>query len=146
MTYIGIDPGKKGAFAIIAEKTVSVFPYEEDSFVDQMSWLYGIPDCICALEKVHSMPKQGVSSTFSFGENFGFIQGVLKAFSIPFELVPPQKWKREFSVTAEKKTSIEACMRRFPMVKLRRTPDSKRNDDGMAEALLIAEYARRHFK
>ena len=80
---------------------------------------------------------------FKFGENFGFIQGVLKSLGIPYELVRPQKWKKEFSITADKNTSIEVCKRLFPGVDLKRTERCRKDDDGIAEALLMAEYARR---
>ena len=46
------------------------------------------------------MPKQGVTSMFRFWENFGFIQGLLTAYSIPYELVTPGKWKKAFQFTA----------------------------------------------
>ena len=91
------------------------------------------------------MPKQGVVSTFGLGENFGFIQGMLTAFGIPYELVRPAKWKKEFSVTADKNTSIEVCHRLFPNVSLKRTERCKTDSSDMAEALLMAEYARRNF-
>lgn len=103
------------------------------------------PDPIACLEHVGPMPKQGVTSTFHFGECFGFIQGVLKASDIPFELVRPQKWKKEFSITRDKNTSIEVCKRLFPDVSLKRTEKCKKDDDGLAESLLLAEYARRKF-
>ena len=77
--------------------------------------------------------------------NFGFIQGVLKAYGIPYELVTPQKWKKEFSCTSDKNTSIEVCKRLFPNVNLKATDRCKKYHDGMAEALLIAEYGRRHY-
>lgn len=89
------------------------------------------------------MPGQGVTSMFKFGENFGFIQGLLMAYSIPYELVTPQKWKKEFQVTGDKNSSISVCKRLFPDVPLRRTDRCKKDHDGMAEALLMAEYARR---
>jgi crossover junction endodeoxyribonuclease RuvC len=80
---------------------------------------------------------------FNFGENFGFICGVLEALKIPYELVRPQKWKRMFSCTSDKNTSIEVAKRLFPSAQLMRTDRCRKPDDGMAEALLMAEYARR---
>ena len=80
---------------------------------------------------------------FNFGTNFGFIQGVLRAYKIPFELVRPQKWKKEFSITADKNSSIAVCKRLFPEVNLLPTPRCKKEDDGMAEATLMALYAQR---
>jgi hypothetical protein len=80
---------------------------------------------------------------FSFGQNYGFIQGLLTANRLPYQLVPPQTWKKEFTVNSTKQTSIDVCKRLFPDVDLLATPKCKKPHDGMAEALLMAEYARR---
>lgn len=66
----------------------------------------------------------------------------LEAYEIPYELVRPQKWKKEFSVTADKNTSIEVCKRLFPGVNLI-PPGCRKEHDGMAESLLMALYAKR---
>lgn len=100
-------------------------------------------ECRCCLERVNAMPGQGVTSMFKFGENFGFIQGLLTAYAIPYELVLPRKWKKEFQITGDKNTSIEVCKRLFPNVSLRRTDRCKKDSSDFAEALLMAEYARR---
>jgi crossover junction endodeoxyribonuclease RuvC len=89
------------------------------------------------------MPGQGVTSMFSFGKSAGFIEGVLTALAIPYQLVPPQTWKKVFSLNASKLNSIEVCQKLFPDVDLMRTERCKKPHDGMAEALLMAEYARR---
>ena len=145
MVYIGIDPGKNGGIAIIDSDGVIAFPFSEERLLIELDGIAQEYECICYLEHVHAMPKQGVSSTFNFGMNFGFIQGVLKAYEIPYELVTPQKWKKEFSCTSDKNTSIEVCKRLFPNVNLKATDRCKKDHDGMAEALLIAEYGRRHY-
>lgn len=158
MIYIGIDPGKNGGIAVIGyenkreqnQRKIDVYVYQDDTLIKlakEFAYFRNVlkEDSICYLELVHAMPKQGVSSTFNFGMNFGFIQGVLKAYNIPYELVTPQKWKKEFSCTSDKNTSIEVCKRLFPKVNLKATVRCKKDHDGMAEALLIAEYGRRHY-
>ena len=145
MIYIGVDPGKNGGIAIIDSDGVIAFPFSEERLLIELDGIAQEYECICYLEHVHAMPKQGVSSTFNFGMNFGFIQGVLKAYEIPYELVTPQKWKKEFSCTSDKNTSIELCKRLFPNVNLKATERCRKDHDGMAEALLIAEYGRRHY-
>ena len=145
MIYIGVDPGKNGGIAIIDSDGVIAFPFSEERLLIELDGIAQEYECICYLEHVHAMPKQGVSSTFNFGMNFGFIQGVLKAYEIPYELVTPQKWKKEFSCTSDKNTSIEVCKRLFPNVNLKATERCKKDHDGIAEALLIAEYGRRHY-
>ena len=145
MIYIGIDPGKNGGIAFINEfgEIIQLLPFSEYSLIRLIKNCSS--DMMCTLEHVHAMPKQGVSSTFNFGMNFGFIQGVLKAYGIPYELVTPQKWKKEFSCTSDKNTSIEVCKRLFPGVNLKATERCRKDHDGMAEALLISEYGRRHY-
>ncbi len=147
MIYMGIDPGKNGGIAIISVhrdyREVLSYPYSDDKLITVADEVTG--STMCFLEDVHAMPKQGVSSTFNFGKNFGFIQGVLRSFAIPYQLVTPQKWKKEYSCTSDKNTSIEVCKRLFPRVNLKATERCKKDHDGMAEALLIAEYGRRRY-
>lgn len=142
MNYIGIDPGKNGGIAVISDNgdIISLHTFSEETIVEV---LHNHKDCKCILEKVNAMPGQGVVSMFNFGMNFGFIQGVLKSNEIPFELIPPQKWKKEFSVTKDKNTSIDVAKRLFPNVNLKATDRCKKDHDGLAESLLMAEYARR---
>lgn len=148
MIYIGIDPGKNGGIAVITDTSYVVHSFSEDNLLNIMDIWEVAFDSVgvkCVLEKVNAMPNQGVVSMFNFGQNYGFIQGVLKAYNIPYELVTPQKWKKEFSCTSDKNTSIAVCKRLFPNVNLKATDRCKKDHDGMAEALLIAEYGRRHY-
>lgn len=144
MTFIGIDPGQSGAIAVIAaDGAVSISSYDKSLYIDALIAAMLDDKVLCILEHVSSMPKQGVASTFKFGENFGWLQGVLDAIGMPYELVRPQRWKKMFSCTSDKNTSIAVARRLFPGVSLKRTPRCSKDDDGMAEALLMAEYARR---
>lgn len=94
------------------------------------------------VEKVGAMPGQGVTSMFHFGKSAGYIEGVLKAKNIPFELVSPQKWKKKYELHSDKEQSIAKCKELFPDINLLRTPRCKKESDGMAEALLIANYGK----
>lgn len=151
MIFIGIDPGKKGALAAIFIEPqagvnilskIRIIPFDEYQY---RQFFRSVPccECFCALERVNAMPGQGVKSMFSFGENYGFIRGLLQAFNVSYETVPPQKWKKEFSLGRDKKASIKTAKRLYPEVSLRPTERCKVDNDGMAEALLLAEYARR---
>ena len=148
MIYIGIDPGKNGGIAFIDtfQQSYDVYVFSEETLLKKLYRFskYKTDSIKCELEKVNAMPGQGVVSMFNFGQNYGFIQGVLKAYGIPYELVTPQKWKKEFSCTSDKNTSIEVCKRLFPNVNLKATDRCRKDHDGMAEALLLACYAKRH--
>ena len=142
MVYIGIDPGQKGGYAIIDGDSVRTYSWDDKAFIEFAKNLDNT-NCVCCLEKVGAMPKQGVSSMFNFGKSAGFIEGVLQTCGIPYQLVPPQKWKKEFSISSDKNQSIAVCKRLFPNISLRRTDRCTTDSDGMAEALLLSEYARR---
>ena len=143
-TYIGIDPGKSGALAILHEDgRVETYTFDAGVYATVLAYMSKYNDPICCLEKVGAMPGQGVVSMFNFGHNFGFIEGVLQAVKIPYQLVPPQTWKKEFSLTSDKSRSIEVCQKLFPNANLLATSKSRKPSDGIAEAILMAEYARR---
>jgi hypothetical protein len=144
VTFIGIDPGQSGAIAVIAaDGSVCTGAYDKSLYIDALNAAMLDDKVLAIVEHVSSMPKQGVASTFKFGTNFGWIQGVLDAIGVPYELVRPQKWKRAFSCTSDKNTSIAVAKRLFPNVCLKRTQRCSKDDDGIAEALLMAEYGRR---
>lgn len=143
--FIGIDPGKSGGIAYIdTENDISgTMPYGDTALIDLCRDIRSASKAVCCLEKVGAMPGQGVVSMFSFGKSVGYIKGVLEAFRIPYQEITPQKWKREFGLSSDKVASAEVCSRLFPNTSLLATAKCKKPHDGMAEALLMAEYARR---
>lgn len=146
--FIGIDPGKSGGIACIDTKDGGCYaiPYSDNDLLDlcrHEGWNGNTEHIMCCLEKVGARPGQGVVSMFSFGQSVGYIKGVLEAFRIPYQEIVPQKWKKEFSLNSEKSASVEVCRKLFPDVSLLATEKCKKPHDGMAEALLMAEYARR---
>ena len=146
---IGIDPGKDGGYAVIWEDGKrECAPWDNSAFIMKMedvSTYTAIENllAVCCLEKVGAMPGQGVTSMFTFGKSAGFIEGVLQTLHIPYQLVPPQTWKKEFQLNASKQKSVDVCKKLFPDVSLLRTEKCRKDHDGMAESLLMAEYARR---
>jgi crossover junction endodeoxyribonuclease RuvC len=145
VNFIGIDPGKGGAIAVIDNDgcAIATATFSEEAYKCIISENKG---SFAIVEDVHAMPKQGVTSMFNFGYNKGWIMGLLYANAIPTELVSPQKWKKIFSLNGEKQKSIERAKQLFPCVSLLATPRCKKAHDGLAEALLMAEYARRIWK
>ena len=146
MISIGIDPGKKGGFSVLRNRECVVAkPWDDDDFIYVMLGLKNstATDVRVCVEKVGAMPHQGVTSMFHFGESYGFIQGVLRACGLSYQLVPPTVWKKEFGLTGDKQTSVEVCRRLFPQVELLPAPRCVKPSDGIAESLLMAEYARR---
>lgn len=142
MIYIGIDPGQAGGIAVLGKEIIA-YKYHSNTLIDLLKKLKEAKESVKVyVEEVHSMPQQGVVSTFTFGKGFGIILGILEALEINYELVKPQAWKKFVNVTADKKTSIERAQQLFPKVSLLPTPRSRVPADGLAEALLIAYYGK----
>jgi len=102
---IGIDPGKSGGYAIAWDGMHSINLHtlgEDFEFVEHIQDLKDHPD-VTSIEAVVELvpPFAGKmipsSSSFKLGENYGFIQGVLRSLEIPFTLVRPQEWQKGLS-------------------------------------------------
>ena len=148
MIYVGVDPGKKGGYALIDDTGARAYPWDDQRFIEDMRVTANRLDdtAMACVERVGAHPGQGVTSMFSFGQSYGFILGVLAALGIGVQLVPPGTWKKEFSLIGkDKAASIEVCKRLFPGVNLLASEKCRKDSDGMAEALLLACYAKRHF-
>lgn len=148
--YIGLDPGKKGAMAIIGHSNTTgetymckIIPYDPQEYIKTLKQFNGATVCI---EQVHSISKQGIASSFTFGVMYGWLLGMLDTIGVSYQAVSPQKWKKDFGLLrSEKSMSVEVCQHLLPNASLYRTERCKKPDDGMAEAALLALYAKRHF-
>ena len=145
---IGIDPGQKGAVAILSDCSLSVHPMPEHPF-DLALLLSKLPTAKSHVfvEKAQAMPKQGACSMFNYGRGFGEILGVIAALGFSHTLVPPQTWTKVMHRGCygkdSKAKSLDAATRLFPHVDLLRTAKCFKPDEGYIDALLIAEYGKR---
>ena len=145
--YVGIDPGKGGASALITSEgeVVTVdYPGDVTLAADLLrGWKIEFDIRLAALESAHSMPGQGVKSVFSFGRNFGAWEGILAALGIPYALVSPREWQKGMVKPSDgsdpKTRSLAVARRLFPSVDL-----SHKKDHGRADSLLLAYWARRN--
>lgn len=159
MNIIGFDPGLKGAIAWIGAEgqlgvhdmpttTVTVAGKNRSSIylptllglVEGLRDGFGRSGVVAIVENVHSMPRMSSQSMFTFGFGVGAIHTLLTALNIPFELVTPQRWKKDLleGTPQDKAAARAVATRLFPGVDL-----GKRSDEGRADALLIAEWRRR---
>lgn len=144
-----IDPGLSGAVAILWNDQVQAKPLPiagKDLDLTTLSqWLKAASPGLLVVEKVHSMPGQGVASMFKFGQGFGAILGIAAALGIPTELVTPQAWKKTILAGTDKSkdAAIAYCRRVFPQVSLLPGPRCRKPHDGLADALCLLEYGRR---
>ncbi len=94
---IAIDPGKGGGMALFVDgRAAEAYAFKEADeaaeWVKSVCMRYELVEAV--IEQVGAMPGQGVTSMFSFGENFGWWQGLLMGVGIPFTRVRPQEWQK----------------------------------------------------
>lgn len=148
---LGIDPGSKGAIAWTDGVEVHAAKMGETVFelskqVLEIVGAYPGHDVRAYLEKVHSMPKQGVSSSFTFGRKYGNIEGILASMKISVIDVIPQRWVATYpvgrrgdygSITLWKKALLAQAERIYPNLKLTQQ---------VADAVLILHYGLKEAK
>lgn len=145
--YLGIDPGFSGAWGLIDHNSkyiscgdmlnngthiLSRHVHAEIVQAIDRQDLEGV------IESVHSMPNQGVSSSFKFGMAFGMAIAIMERINCPWHLVTPHKWKRDMGLTSDKDQSLEMARQMWP-----KAPLARKKDNGRAEALLMAEWLRK---
>lgn len=143
MTYVGIDPGKRGGLAVLTPEGAKAWRWPGDitqaaDLLREIRTKHNVR--LAAIEKAASRPGQGVASMFTFGQNFGAWLGMLAALSIPHAIVTPRKWQAamlDAGTGDTKARSLNMARRLFPDVDLRH-----KADDGKADALHLARYAR----
>lgn len=146
---LGCDPGLSGALALVETDgpllseviDMPVIRYGKAAVIDGariLDWLDGRDIGAIVVEDVHSMPRQGVASTFAFGRALGGVEAVLTALGVPLTHVRPEKWKRKAGLGKDKASSLDLARLRFgPREEFRR-----KKDEGRAEAALIALFGR----
>ena len=95
---------------------------------------------VICIESVGVRPGQGIASSGKFMRSAGAIEAVSAICSDRVEYVLPQAWKKEMGLGKDKEKSLEMARQLFPDAML-----NLKKHHGKAEALLIAEYARRVF-
>ena len=167
--YIGVDPGKQGGLAVI-------FPWQQglknltkggpqfaqattmpDTEQGIWRWFVDLAEdgyrLVAMIERVHSMPKQGVRSMFTFGQNYGSLRMALTAVGATWEDVDPNTWQRGLNIPLRKETPVQrklklkgAAQRLFPDLPIWSQPKSLGKQKAICDALLLAEYCRRTMK
>lgn len=145
--YLGVDPGKNGGLCVLHSDGIPItWERMPDGKARIADWVIRehrkYPRITLVTELAQVFPKQGLVSAFRYGMHFGTFEDAAIYLGIPYVEVRPHVWKKAMGLTSRKRDSIAACRRLFPAVDL--VPLGCRTEhDGIAEALLIAEWARR---
>lgn len=158
---IGIDPGLKGGIAYLNNKgslySVGDIPLIKNKFkektyiIDIKKVFNSLNGChtqkgihAIIIEDVHAMPKQGVSSMFTFGFGYGMINAAISCSDCGDSnlfRVTPQAWKKHFGLIGKDKNAGLDVIRSIWRMDMSTfiTPRG-RIIDGRVDATLIAKY------
>lgn len=147
MRMIGVDPGLSGAMVCLDNgvpiewETMPVMKVGHQTRVNGAAVYAFIAASRCEhvfIEQVHAMPKQGVSSMFTFGHAAGVVEGVVAAMSLPYTLVTPQHWKKLAGLIGQDKDAARSrAIQLWPQWK---ELHKKIKGQAYADAALIARY------
>jgi len=175
-SVVGIDGGLKGGIAIaFGNGEAEVYPmpilklpkgrkgtktvYDKKAIVGLFNKVIeqskSPNNILVLLEQAQAFSGQGGVSNFSTGYAYGFMEGVLTALKLPYELVQSKTWQKDLfkgkavpksdnrveRKKAIKNTSYEVASKLFPGIELRGPQGGLK--DGLCDALLIMEYGRR---
>ena len=145
--FVGIDPGKNGGAAVINEmidgEPIITFRCPKTPRDMALSLMSTIPvgvsyeDVLVLVEHVHAMPKNGVVSMFSFGQNLGHWEGILGAFELDVEYAGPRTWMGHYDCKPnmdkkDRKRYLRGLAEElFPNIKM---------TFNISDAILIANY------
>lgn len=155
--YIGIDPGSKGAVAVIDDYDTVLGIYDLSKNIEDywyiITYLQDVvgsyKESYVCVEDVCGRPGQSCAANTTFMKLAGYAE-LLGFFLGDFHKVKPQVWKKHFglifgkelSKTEKKHKSIDLAKELFPSVENQLTASK----DGRAEALLIAKYCQQIYK
>lgn len=165
--FVGVDPGKSGALVALSAdgSWVSSIPMPVAgtgssarvqawavcdwlrSLAPEYSAAVALSNITAVIEKVHSMPQQGMVSTFSFGHATGAVYGALSAAGVRILEVSPRDWqvyglrgKPKGTRAQLKATVVQVCYERWPESReaLTQRGGKIRKESGTADAAIIA--------
>jgi crossover junction endodeoxyribonuclease RuvC len=148
---IGVDPGLTGAFALVDSYGGLIDAYDMPTLNKDVSaqlvaeledWnQLSLESAVVVIEDVHSMPKQGVASSFKFGRSKGVVEGVFAGAGLSLRYVAPSTWKRDLKLSKNKGASRQLAVELWPS---KTSLFTRAKDDGRAEAALIAYWYQQH--
>jgi len=141
---VGIDPGLSGAVAFYFPHAPAMIAAEDMPVMDGRVNAVELARMIeqmrpdgAVIELVGAMLGQGLSSTFKFGIAFGIVSGIISALKIPVHYITPTKWKKHYSLSADKEQSRRRAIELWPD---HSALFKRKKDHGRAEAALLARY------
>lgn len=151
---IGIDPGIRGGIAVLEDGYIVLHKPCPTIKLDKGRVGYDVPmmakiirDYVFTLphvyiEDIFVPAKLNAFGAMNFGKGWGYWIGICHALELPITIIKPRDWQKKMlgDVKDTKKASIEQAKTLYPDVNLLPTDRSRKESDGLADALLIATY------
>lgn len=139
MIVLGFDPGLTGAVARLDPLSLTVTDMPTcDGWLDEhtlAALVNGAGADLAVIEIQQAYPKQGLSSAFKTGQNYGTLLTVIALACLPIQKVTAAKWTAALHVGADKDTHRRRAMDLWPS---QAALFARKKDDGRADAALIA--------
>ncbi len=150
MIIMGVDPGSTGGISLVETKqnklpeiifflkmpTITMFGKKIIDIKKLYKSMLKFDIDISIIEKVHAMPRQGVTSSFQFGRSFGALESLTYLLAKRVDYVAPVVWKKYLGLGSSKQDSLDMARLKFgdnPVWE-------KKSNDGIAEASLLTLY------
>ena len=140
--YMGIDPGRQGAIAVIDGEDMSVVVHDMPATIEGKRAMLSEIGAVrfCWIEKPFYPRMIGVKNVATIAQAYGEIRSCLFHAGVSTMEVSPADWKKHFGLNTDKDASRAYASGVFPD---QAGLWSRKKDDGRAEAALIAYYGWR---
>lgn len=154
MNYIGIDPGKEGGWGYIDSEGRGIdagdLPYlgKELDIGTLHQCLMKLPkappyDVTAVIEHPMALNNQSDTGILHSGMNFGALVAICTLLGFRVTTPRPSNWKASMGLSSSKGESVRQAVHMHPNLRHVLVGPRGGGRDGVAEALLIAEYQRR---
>jgi hypothetical protein len=162
--YVGIDPGKDGALAWITDErdvlSFHVMPWRgtgrkavlDATAIESILRLRADQTALVVVERPKTRPNESAHSAVHLGAQLGTLTACCESAGVSYLVVAPELWTRHIcqgilptSKTdrkARKQANVVRACELFPEFRDIAPGLNKAKESGVADALLIAEYAR----
>lgn len=150
VNYIGIDPGKEGGWGYIDSEGRGIdagdLPYlgkELDIVTLHKLLEHPDADVTAVIEHPMALNNQSDTGILHSGMNFGALVAICTLLGFRVTTPRPSNWKASMGLSSSKGESVRQAVHMYPNLRHVLVGPRGGGKDGVAEALLIAEYQRR---
>lgn len=145
---IGIDPGMRGGIALLENEVPRLWWKIEGCSIRDLWIILGgcaaYKPIVAYIEDLHATNTSYVAN-WKLGRNYGHLEALLTAHQIATARVKPKMWQGEYGLARKTKNETDTQKKnRHKAIAEELFPNVEKVTHAIADALLIAEWGRRH--